>query len=93
MLVDLNLRGEDGLALIERLHDAFPEVAIIAISDELSRHRELSNLKARGAAVVLPKPITPEWKTLAEQFGAMRRKLGLRATLSGYANRFPLLHG
>jgi CheY-like chemotaxis protein len=74
MLVDLDLGGGDGLDLIERLHDTFPEVAIVAVGDGMSRRRELTHLKARGAAAVLSKPITPEWKTLVEQLPAMGRR-------------------
>jgi len=74
MLVDLELGEGDGLDLIERLHDAFPKVAIVAISDRMSGRRELTHLKARGAAALLSKPITPEWKTLVEQLPAMGRR-------------------
>jgi CheY-like chemotaxis protein len=74
VLVDLHLGGEDGFDFIERLHAAFPEVAVIAISEEMSQADQLTKLKARGAEAVLPKPITPEWKVVVERFRAMRRK-------------------
>ena len=72
-LVDLDLRGEDGLALIARLHAAFPELAIIAISGE-AHEQVLQDAKASGAVEVLPKPITPEWKPVVERLRALRRK-------------------
>ena len=73
MLVDLDLRGEDGLDLIERLHAAFPEVAIIAISNAMGTGAESRKLTEHGAAAVLPKPVTAEWKAVVERFRAMRR--------------------
>jgi CheY-like chemotaxis protein len=72
MLVDLNLQGEDGLDLIERMHSAFPDVPIIAISDGLSKQVELMKLQAHGAVAVLLKPITAEWQQVVERFRAMR---------------------
>ncbi len=72
MLVELNLQGEDGLDLIERLHSTFSDVPIIGISDGLSKQGELLKLQAHGAVAVLPKPITAEWKQVVERFRAMR---------------------
>jgi DNA-binding NarL/FixJ family response regulator len=48
VLVDLDLRGEDGFTLIERLHEAFPELAIIAISSVLKNNTR-EEAKAAGA--------------------------------------------
>jgi CheY-like chemotaxis protein len=71
-LVDLDLRGDDGLALIERLHSAFPELAIIAISSVMVQANVVTDATAHGAVAVLPKPITPEWKAVVERFRALR---------------------
>lgn len=69
VLVDLDLRGEDGLALIERLHEAFPELPIIAISAALGEDvRE--GARAAGAVELLPKPVSVEWKKIVERFRA-----------------------
>ena len=37
-LVDLDLRGKDGLSLIEKLRKSFPDLPVIAISSVLSGH-------------------------------------------------------
>jgi CheY-like chemotaxis protein len=71
-LVDLDLKGEDGLMLIQQLRESFPDLPIIAISSVLSG-QQVENAKSLGVAEVLHKPITPEWKPVVERIRAMKR--------------------
>ena len=59
-LVDLNLKGKDGLSVIRRLQESFPDFPIIAISGALNG-RELEDAMELGVVEVLLKPTTPEW--------------------------------
>jgi two-component system response regulator PilR (NtrC family) len=70
-LVDLDLKGKDGLSLIQRLRENFPDLAIIAISSVLSGH-ELERARELGVIEVLHKPITPEWKPVVERIRARK---------------------
>lgn len=69
VLIHLDLRGDDGLTLIERMHEAFSELPIIAISSMLGQEI-VSGAKAVGAVEILPKPVSPEWKQIVERFRA-----------------------
>jgi CheY-like chemotaxis protein len=71
-LVDLDLRGEDGFALIRKLRDTVPELSIIAISSA-ARNLTREDATKLGVVEVLTKPITPEWKPVVEKIRAMRR--------------------
>jgi CheY-like chemotaxis protein len=62
-LIDLDLPGTDGFALIDELRERVPELPTIAMSGVLQPD-VLESAKALGAAAVLRKPITPEWKTV-----------------------------
>jgi CheY-like chemotaxis protein len=70
-LVDLDLRGKDGLSLIEKLRKSFPDLPVIAISSVLSGHR-LDEAVGLGVVEVLHKPITPDWKLVVERIRARR---------------------
>ena len=72
-LVDLDLKGKDGLSLIRSLRENFPDLPIIAISTVLSE-RELQKAKELGAVEVLHKPITPDWKPVVERVRALRHR-------------------
>jgi len=72
-LVDLDLKGKDGLSLIQKLRQTFPDLPIIAISSVLSG-RELDDARELGAVEVLHKPITPDWKPVVERIRATRRR-------------------
>jgi CheY-like chemotaxis protein len=72
-LVDLDLKGKEGLRLITKLREHFPDLAIIAISSVLGEY-ELEKAKDLGVVEVLQKPITPDWKTVVERIRA--RKAG-----------------
>jgi len=65
-LVDLDLPGEDGFALIRKLRDTVPELSIIAVSSAL-HSLSLEDARKLGAVEVLKKPITPEWKPVVER--------------------------
>jgi len=70
VLVDLDLPG-DGYALIQKLHDANPELLIIAISGAL-KASVLEATKDIGVVEVLKKPITSAWKPVVERIRARR---------------------
>jgi DNA-binding NtrC family response regulator len=60
VLVDLELGGANGFDLIEKMHESFPHLPVIAISGVTS----LSTLESAtefGAVGFLEKPIGPEW--------------------------------
>ncbi|HLK50629.1 MAG TPA: response regulator [Bryobacteraceae bacterium] len=70
VLVNLDLRYEDGLVLIRDLRTRFSGLPIIAMT--ASRHHTLIELaKEFGAIEILRKPITPEWKPIVERARAM----------------------
>ena len=71
-LVDLDLKGEDGLSLIQKMRKSFPDLPIIAISSVLSG-RELDDAMELGVVEVLHKPITPDWKPIVDRVRATRR--------------------
>jgi CheY-like chemotaxis protein len=70
VLVDLDLPG-DAYALIQKLHDAHPELLVIAIGGAL-KTSVLQATKHLGVVEVLRKPITPEWKPVVERVRARR---------------------
>ena len=73
VLVDLNLRGDDGVALIRRIHQNIPGLPIIALSDQTEKAgRDL--VRELGVVEVLQKPITPDWKPIVERVRAMRAR-------------------
>jgi DNA-binding response OmpR family regulator len=71
-LIDLNLKGSDGLSLIQKLRESFPGLPIIAISSVLSG-QELEHAIELGVVEVLHKPITPDWKPIVERIRALGR--------------------
>ena len=70
VLVDLDL-PEDPFALMRRLHDADPELLMIAINGSASSS-VLEATKALGVVEVLKSPISPEWKPVVESVRARR---------------------
>jgi CheY-like chemotaxis protein len=72
-LVDLDFKGKDGLSLIQKLRESFPELPIIAISSVLSPN-ETDQAKQLGAVEVLHKPITPAWKPVVERVRATHKR-------------------
>jgi DNA-binding NtrC family response regulator len=70
-LVDLDLKGKDGLSLIQELRESFPDLPVIAISSVLSG-REVEDAMELGAVEFLQKPITPGWKAVVERIRATR---------------------
>jgi DNA-binding response OmpR family regulator len=65
-LVDLDLPGEEGFALIRTLRDTVPELSIIVISSAL-HSLPLEDARKLGAVEMLKKPITPDWKPVVER--------------------------
>jgi CheY-like chemotaxis protein len=70
-LVDLDLKGKDGLSLIEEMRTHFPDLPIIAISSAME---ELESAREAGAVEVLMKPITPNWKPVVERIRAQNAR-------------------
>ena len=70
VLIDLDLPG-DAFDLIQRLHDAHPELLIIAISGAV-KSSVIEATQALGVVEVLKKPISPEWKPVVESVRARR---------------------
>lgn len=73
VLVDLGLKGEDGIALIRKIRENVPGLPIIAIAENLQQGAvELA--KELGVTEVLTKPITPEWRPVVERARALRAR-------------------
>lgn len=70
VLVDLELPG-DGCALIKKLHDANPELLIIAIKGAMKASVQKAT-DGLGIVEYLEKPITPAWKPVVERIRARR---------------------
>ena len=70
-LVDLNMRGMEGLELIRKLHANMPDLPIIAICGDVQGVLAES-LRALGVVEFLQKPITPAWKPVVERIRATR---------------------
>ncbi len=70
-LVDLDLRGKEGLLLIQRLREHFPEMAVIAVSSRMGTP-DVEKARKLGIARVLQKPITPDWKPVVEEVRARK---------------------
>ncbi len=66
VMIDLDLPGQDGFALIREMRQHFPDLPIIAISGVFQRH-VLESAKALGANEALQKPIDPEWNAAIER--------------------------
>ena len=75
-LIDLNLPGEDGLSLVRRLRQAYPEMGIVVIS---ARNTTLDRVNGyqSGADLYLNKPIVHE--ELYSAIAAVARRLTLPA--------------
>ena len=70
-IVDLNLRGREGLDLIGRLHQTIPALPIIAICGDVQGPL-LKRIKDLGVVEILSKPVTPAWKPVVERVRALR---------------------
>jgi CheY-like chemotaxis protein len=70
VLVDLDLGSEDGLVLIRQIHQTFPGLPIIAVT-ESPRRAVIELAQEFGAVEILRKPVTPEWKPVVERVRAM----------------------
>ena len=69
-MLEKHLPG-DARALIQKLHDANPDLLIIAISGAL-KASVLEATRELGVVEVLKKPITREWKPVVERIRARR---------------------
>lgn len=71
-LIDLNLPGEDGLRLAQRLRATHPQVGIIALTARAGGEHMAASYKS-GADMHLTKPVTPE--LLQAAIASLRRRL------------------
>lgn len=75
-LIDLNLPGEDGLSLTERVRAAHPLAGIIMVTARSSLNDKLEGY-ARGADLYLTKPLeVPELCAAVAALGRRRQKVG-----------------
>ena len=72
-LVDLNLPDCDGFQLIHEMHTAQPDLPIVAFSGVTSR-KVLESAIAVGAADVLTKPVSSEWRATLKRLGGSREQ-------------------
>jgi len=81
-LIDLNLPGEDGLHLAQRLRQTHPQAGLIMLTAR-GRAEHMSAGYQSGADVYLVKPVSPT--VLLAAIAAVRRRLpGLAPATSGY---------
>ncbi len=74
-LIDLNLPGEDGLSLIERVRTAYPLAGLIVVTARSGLQDKLA-CYARGADLFLSKPLeVPELCAAVAAFGRRRQRV------------------
>ncbi len=71
-LIDLNLPGEDGLSLAQRIRSAHPAVGIIMVTARMQAEDKVQGY-ASGADIYLPKPVGPD--ELLAAIGALARRV------------------
>lgn len=59
-IIDLNLPGEDGLSLCNRLRKSLPEAGIVIMTAKIALHDRLAGYGQGGADVYLTKPVSPD---------------------------------
>ncbi|MDZ4100994.1 MAG: response regulator transcription factor [Hydrogenophaga sp.] len=79
-VVDLNLPGEDGLSLAERLRRAYPQAGIVITTARTQLSDRLAGY-AMGADVYLPKPVAP--LELLATLSALTKKMLHQASDAG----------
>ena len=78
MIVDLNLPGEDGLSLAQRVKVAQPHIGIIMVTARNQAADKVMGYES-GADIYLPKPVAPD-ELVAAVNALARRLAGARAT-------------
>jgi len=73
VLVDLDLHGDDGVALIRKIQENVPGLPVIAIAEN-QEQAAVDLARELGVAEVLQKPITPDWKPVVERVRALRAR-------------------
>jgi CheY-like chemotaxis protein len=66
LMIDLDLPGVNGFDLISQMRKNFPDLPIIAVSG-VYQATALESAKALGAAAVLSKPVTAEWRAVVDR--------------------------
>lgn len=75
-LIDLNLPGEDGLSLTERVRGAYPMAGLIIVTARTRLEDKLEGY-ARGADIYLSKPLeVPELCAAVAALGRRRQRVG-----------------
>ena len=75
-IIDLNLPGESGISLCNRLRQRTPNVGIVIMTARVALHDRLTGYSHGGADFYLTKPVSPEELTLVIQnLGRRVRKL------------------
>jgi DNA-binding NtrC family response regulator len=59
-------KPQNGISLIQELHQDYPGLPIVAVTAQ-GDVKEVKRAKAAGAAEVLQKPITEEWRSVIKQ--------------------------
>lgn len=73
MIVDLNLPGEDGLTLAQRVRNTQPEIGIIIVTARSQSRQKMEGYR-RGADIYMTKPVSLEELSAAIQSLARRLK-------------------
>lgn len=81
VLVDWDMPGRDGLAVVEEIHQQDPNVHIIMISAKDQKEAVLKVVQA-GASGYILKPFDP--KTVRDKLGALCENIGLRNRNADY---------
>lgn len=88
-LIDLNLPGEDGFSLTERVRTAYPLAGLIVVTARSALEDKLEGY-ARGADIYLTKPLeVPELCATVAAMGRRRRRFDL-ATVAQQQHMFTL---
>ena len=66
-IIDLNLPGESGMSLCNRLRQRTPNVGIVIMTGRVALHDRLAGYSHGGADFYLPKPVSPEELTMVLQ--------------------------
>ena len=72
IILDLNLPGEDGFSIAQRLRDAHPKLAILMLTARTAVEDRIRGY-ASGADLYLPKPVSPQ--ELMAAVGSIARRV------------------
>ncbi len=81
-VLDLNLPGEDGISLSQRLRKAHPNIGIIMVTARSQPHDKITGFDS-GADIYLPKPVVP--LELLSAINALVRRLKPQSDSSSHS--------